>query len=144
MDAVSVPTATASVSWVMARDPKFARIVARGEQQTGAGRDFTVKVDVGGLEPGTTYYYRFEAAKAQSAIGRTRTLPARGVSRIRLGVASCSNYPFGYFNAYAAPRAPPRSRCRAAPRRLHLRICERRLRRRHARSAASRSPTPRS
>jgi alkaline phosphatase D len=99
---VSVPTATASVNWVMARDPKFARIVARGEQQTGAGRDFTVKVDVGGLEPGTTYYYRFEAAKAQSAIGRTRTLPARGVSRIRLGVASCSNYPFGYFNAYAA------------------------------------------
>ncbi len=86
----------------MARDPKFARIVARGEQQTGASRDFTVKVDVGGLEPGTTYYYRFEAAKAQSAIGRTRTLPARGVSRIRLGVASCSNYPFGYFNAYAA------------------------------------------
>ena len=99
---LSVPTADASVSWVMARDPKFARIVARGEQPTGASRDFTVKVDVGGLEPGTTYYYRFAAAKAQSAIGRTRTLPARGVSRIRLGVASCSNYPFGYFNAYAA------------------------------------------
>ena len=99
---VSVPGPTASVSWVMAHDPKFARIVARGEQQTGAGRDFTVKVDAGGLEPGTTYYYRFEAARAQSAIGRTRTLPARGVARIRLGVASCSNYPFGYFNAYAA------------------------------------------
>ena len=32
---VSVPAATASVTWVMARDPKFARIVARGEQQTG-------------------------------------------------------------------------------------------------------------
>ncbi len=99
---VSVPGTTAVVTWVMARDPKFARIVARGEQQTGANRDFTVKVDVGGLEPGTTYYYRFEAAKAQSAIGRTRTLPARGVARVRLGVASCSNYPFGYFNAYAA------------------------------------------
>ena len=103
---VSLPRDTASVSWVMARDPKFARIVARGEQQTGASRDFTVKVDVGGLEPGTTYYYRFEAAKAQSAIGRTRTLPARGVARIRLGVASCSNYPFGYFNAYAALARP--------------------------------------
>jgi alkaline phosphatase D len=99
---VSVPGPTETVAWVMARDPKFARIVARGEQQTGTGRDFTVKVDVGGLEPGTTYYYRFEAAKARSAIGRTRTLPGREVSRIRLGVASCSNYPFGYFNAYAA------------------------------------------
>ena len=115
----------------MARDPKFARIVARGEQQTGASRDFTVKVDVGGLEPGTTYYYRFEAAKAQSAIGRTRTLPARGVARIRLGVASCSNYPFGYFNAYAALARRDRSGRGAAPRRLHLRTCERRLRRRH-------------
>ena len=148
---VSVPTGhRPSVSWVMARDPELARIVARGEQQTGAGRDFTVKVDVGGLEPGTTYYYRFEAAKAQSPIGRTRTLPARGASRIRLGVASCSNYPFGYFNAYAALARARRSRRGPAPRRLHLRVRQRRLRRRHARlgripqperARSSRSPT---
>ena len=78
-----------------------AQVVSRGETQTGAARDFTVKVDVTGLEPGTTYYYRFESLGARSAIGRTRTLPREGVSRLRLGVVSCSNLPQGYFNAYA-------------------------------------------
>lgn len=88
------------VSWVVASDAKVTQIVARGEVETGAARDFTVKVDPSGLKPGTTYYYRFTSAGEQSAIGRTRTLPAAGVSRVRLGVVSCSNLPQGYFNAY--------------------------------------------
>ncbi|MSO63121.1 MAG: hypothetical protein EXQ50_13700 [Acidobacteria bacterium] len=95
------PAGSQTVSWQVARDPKFGQIVSRGEAQTGASRDFTVKVDVPGLEPGTTYYYRFELLGARSAIGRTRTLPREGVSRLRLGVVSCSNLPQGYFNAYA-------------------------------------------
>lgn len=100
---VTVPDASSVlVRWVLASDPKLSQVVARGEGPTGAARDFTVKVDVTGLEPGTPYYYRFEAAGAQSPVGRTRTLPAAGVARVRLGVVSCSNYPFGYFNAYAA------------------------------------------
>src|SRR5687767_14837056 len=49
-----------TVSWVVARDQKLAQIVARGEARTGAARDFTVKLDARGLDPGTTYYYRFE------------------------------------------------------------------------------------
>ena len=100
---VTPPSATGSqsVSWQVARDPKFSQIVSRGETPTGAARDFTVKVDVTGLEPGTAYYYRFESLSARSAIGRTRTLPREGVSRLRLGVVSCSNLPQGYFNAYA-------------------------------------------
>jgi alkaline phosphatase D len=89
------------VSWVLARDPKLARVVSRGELETGASRDYTVKVDVMGLEPGTVYYYRFESIGERSAIGRTRTLPASGVSQVRLGVVSCANLPQGYFNAYA-------------------------------------------
>ena len=95
------PTGAQSVSWQVARDPKFSQIVSRGETPTGAARDFTVKVEVTGLEPGTAYYYRFEALGARSAIGRTRTLPREGVGRLRLGVVSCSNLPQGYFNAYA-------------------------------------------
>ena len=91
----------ATVSWQVARDARFSQVVARGETQTGATRDFTVKVDVSGLEPGTAYYYRFESLGARSAIGRTRTLPREGVGRLRLGVVSCSNLPQGYFNAYA-------------------------------------------
>jgi alkaline phosphatase D len=95
------PTDAPTVSWQIAGDPKFTRIVRRGEAQTGAARDFTVKVDASGLEPGTAYYYRFESLGERSASGRTRTLPPAGVSRIRLGVVSCSNLPQGYFNAYA-------------------------------------------
>ena len=90
------------VSWSVAKDPKLTQVVARGQTETGASRDFTVKIDAPGLAPGTTYYYRFEALGSQSPMGRTRTLPLNGVERIRLGIASCANLPFGYFNAYAS------------------------------------------
>ena len=89
------------VSWTIARDERMAQTVANGEVETGAGRDFTIKIDALGLEPGTTYYYRFAANGEQSVIGRTRTLPQMNVSRIRLGVVSCANLPQGFFNAYA-------------------------------------------
>jgi alkaline phosphatase D len=90
-----------SVAWELARDERFTREVTRGELQTGAARDFTVKIDAVGLEPDTIYYYRFQANKERSPVGRTKTLPANNVSRVRLGVVSCSNLPQGYFNAYA-------------------------------------------
>ncbi len=88
------------VSWTIARDAALSRVVARGTTHTGAERDHTVKVMATGLEPGTTYYYRFEALKGRSPVGRTRTLPKAGVARVRLGMVSCANLPFGYFNAY--------------------------------------------
>ncbi len=97
---VSRATGEVSVRWTMAENPGLTRVVARGETRTGAGRDYTVKVDVAGLTPGTTYYYRFEALGARSVVGRTRTLPAAGVGRVRLALASCSNFAHGYFNAY--------------------------------------------
>jgi len=98
---VSGGTGEVPVRWTLASNPALTRVVARGETRTGAIRDFTVKVDVAGLTPGTTYYYRFESLGAQSAVGRTRTLPPAGASRVRVALASCSNYPHGYFNAYA-------------------------------------------
>jgi alkaline phosphatase D len=90
------------VGWTVATDAALTRVVASGRGRTGAARDYTVKVDVTGLTPATTYYYRFDAEGARSAVGRTRTLPGGDASRLRLGVVSCSNYPQGYFNAYAA------------------------------------------
>jgi alkaline phosphatase D len=89
------------VNWVIGRDEKLAQVVSRGGVETGAARDYTVKIDATGLEPGTTYFYRFEANGEQSVIGRTKTLPRLDVSRVRLGVVSCSNLPQGFFNAYA-------------------------------------------
>ncbi len=97
-----VLTGSVPVTWSVAKDPKLTQVVGRGQTETGASRDFTVKIDAPGLEPGTTYYYRFEALGSQSPLGRTRTLPATSVDRVRLGVASCANLPFGYFNAYAS------------------------------------------
>ncbi len=88
------------VRWEIASDAGFRRIVNQGVVTALPGRDFTVKVDAVGLEPARTYYYRFTAQNSESPVGRTRTLPEQTVSRLRIAVASCSNLPFGYFNAY--------------------------------------------
>ena len=101
------PDAIVDVEWMLARDARMSRAIARGSIRTSANRDYTVKIDPVGLEPGSTYYYRFAARGARSPVGRTRTLPARSTSRVRLALASCSNLPFGYFNAYARIAARP-------------------------------------
>jgi alkaline phosphatase D len=88
------------VRWRVAADPALAKVVASGTVRTAASRDFTVKVDAGGLEPATTYYYGFDTGIDRSPVGRTRTLPAADVTRLRLAVVSCANYPYGFFNVY--------------------------------------------
>lgn len=88
------------VRWQIARDARMQQLVARGSQPASGERDFTVKIDTRGLAPGTTYYYQFEALGTRSPIGRTKTLPVGAVGHARFAVASCSNYPWGYFNAY--------------------------------------------
>ncbi|KSB90602.1 alkaline phosphatase [Caulobacter vibrioides] len=85
----------------VALDQAFARVVSGGVVRTGAYRDWTAKVTVDGLKPGTVYWYRFVAPDGtMSPIGRTKTLPVGPVSRFGLAVFSCSNLPNGYFNAY--------------------------------------------
>lgn len=88
------------VSWLVASDRSLRTVIARGVARTGAERDFTVKVDVGGLEPGTTYYYQFSVPAGRSPVGRTKTAPAGALDRLRLAVVSCANLPFGFFNVY--------------------------------------------
>jgi alkaline phosphatase D len=89
------------VRWTMARDPLLQRMVASGRARTNMSRDFTVKIDAAGLDPGHTYYYQFTARGAHSPVGRTRTLPEDGVNAARLAVVSCANLPYGLFNVYA-------------------------------------------
>ncbi len=88
------------VRWEIAADAELRRTVRSGTALTDADRDYTVKVDADGLEPGSTYYYRFRVGDAVSPTGRTRTLPADGVRELKFAVVSCSNYPQGYFNVY--------------------------------------------
>jgi alkaline phosphatase D len=80
----------------------FAKIVAGGVQVTGPWRDHTAKITVSGFAPGKTYHFRFVAPDGSfSPTGRTKTLPEGPVARFRAAIFSCSNLPFGYFNAYA-------------------------------------------
>lgn len=88
------------VEWQVAPDEQLRRIVAQGSVTARPDRDFTVKVDAAGLEPGRSYFFAFAAGGQRSQIGRTRTLAARGAGLVRLAVVSCSNYGTGYFNVY--------------------------------------------
>ena len=90
------------VSFTVSATLDFETIVASGEVIATADRDYTAKVDLDGLEAGTTYYYYFSALGANSLIGRAKTTPEGGVDHLRFGVVSCSNYEGGYFNAYGA------------------------------------------
>ena len=86
----------------VAEDERFARIVARGVGTADAARDHTVKIAVGRLKPGRFHYYRFVASRGDaSPVGRTKTLPVGRPERFRVAIFSCSNLPFGFFNAYA-------------------------------------------
>jgi len=90
------------VRWVVALDTGLTQVVAQGTAKALQARDFTVKIDVTGLQSNTVYYYAFQAYSKVSLIGRTRTFPVTGGDHARLAVVSCSNYPAGYFNAYGA------------------------------------------
>ncbi len=86
----------------LALDPDFTRVISGGSVRIGAYRDWTAKLTVDGLQPRTTYWYRFIAPDGgKSPVGRTRTLPVGDVDRFGLGLFSCSNLPLGWFNAYA-------------------------------------------
>lgn len=87
------------VHWEVALDADFAQLVARGIENTGPHRDHTVSVDVTGLEPGTTYHYRFEALGERSKPGRTRTAPERA-DDISFAIASCQSFPDGHYAAW--------------------------------------------
>ncbi|RZS90743.1 alkaline phosphatase D family protein [Aquimarina brevivitae] len=88
--------------WKVSTTPDMNSVVSQGQFTTNQSKDYTVKVDVTGLQPFTTYYYQFEAEGKNSIIGRTRTAPAKTamVDNLRFAIVSCSNYQGGYFNAY--------------------------------------------
>ncbi|MGW2408377.1 alkaline phosphatase D family protein [Streptomyces sp. NPDC001739] len=90
------------VTWEVSADKGFGTAVARGRVTTSAAHDHTVKADVRGLRPATTYYYRFTAGGQHSPVGRTRTAPAHDAApgNVRFGVVSCANWESGYFSPY--------------------------------------------
>jgi len=93
---------TLTGTYQMATDDQFQNIVASGTYTTDSTADFTVKIDVMGLQPNTFYYYEFEHNGAYSLVGRTKTLPLGDLENMRLACVSCANLESGYFNVYDA------------------------------------------
>ena len=95
-----------SVDWAVARDASMTDVVVRS---AGSGvfptvlasvdRDYTVKVDVSGLQAGTSYYYQFTAAGVKSPVGRTKTAPTNA-QRLRFGVFACAKYHQAFWHSY--------------------------------------------
>ena len=93
---------TLTGTYHVATDDQFNNVVANGTFSTDSTIDFTVKIDVTGLNPNTFYYYEFEHNGSYSLVGRTKTLPLGAVDNMRLAVVSCASLESGYFNAYEA------------------------------------------
>ncbi len=88
------------VEWFMATDTLFTNMIAYGTYTTDEDVDYTVKIDVTGLQADTWYYYYFRAFDLNSVIGRTKTVPVSGNDSLRIAVVSGSNYNNGFFNVY--------------------------------------------
>lgn len=96
-----VAEAETALTWQVSESEDFTRPVAEGSAAASPSRDWCAKGTATGLTPDRWYFYRFIApGGATSPVGRTRTLPQGPTSAFRLAVFSCSNYGFGYFNAY--------------------------------------------
>lgn len=89
-----------TVNWKISTDTSMQNIVNNGTATTDASKDYTIKVDVTGLDAATTYYYQFDYDGQYSLIGRTKTAPSSAVDQLRFAVVSCSKYDVGFFNAY--------------------------------------------
>lgn len=86
----------------VAEDENFQRVAGGGEVEARGEADHCAKLVVDGLRPDRWYFYRFIAPDGtKSPVGRTRTLPEGDTARFGIGLFSCSNLPFGWFNAYA-------------------------------------------
>lgn len=94
--------AATEVIWEVAGSADFGTLLQSGRVNSAATRDHTIHVDVTGLQPSTSYWYRFRTADAVSPVGRTRTAPALNASpaALRFGMVTCAEYEFGFFGAY--------------------------------------------
>jgi alkaline phosphatase D len=91
----------------IADDENFRSIVQAVDLEASPEVAHSVHLDVEGLSPGRSYFYRFLSGDAVSAVGRSHTLPAAGsgLDRYRIAFASCQNYEHGYFSAYRQMQA---------------------------------------
>jgi len=90
------------VNWKVASDTGMTNVVKSGSLLTDSSADFTVKVDVIGLNANTFYFYEFQTAGYYSPRGRTKTNPISNADSLRFALVSCANFEAGWFNVYAS------------------------------------------
>ncbi len=102
LDGGGMPDQVVPVQWQVATDERFRHIVRSGTAPARPESAHSVHAEVDGLAPDRWYHYRFRAGDQLSPAGRTRTLPLpwSRPDRVRFAMASCQNYPAGYFTAY--------------------------------------------
>lgn len=99
-----MPSSDVKVRWEVATgrndaDGTLIGVVQQGETDAKPGLAHSVHLEVTGLNPGTHYYYRFNAGGHESIVGRTKTAPNPGatLSQVKFAVASCQSYQAGYW-----------------------------------------------
>jgi alkaline phosphatase D len=91
----------AVVTWELADDDGFKKIVKTGRATAAPELSYSVHVDLEGLTPDRWYFYRFMVGQATSAVGRFRTAPADGATTpLKFAVASCQRWDQGLYTAF--------------------------------------------
>ncbi len=102
VEAAGLAAKSIPVTWQVAHDAQFSRIVAQGVIQAVPALAHSVHAEVSGLSSDHHYFYRFLTGSASSTTGRTRTFPALEATpnSLRLAYASCQQWGNGYYSAY--------------------------------------------
>ena len=98
-----MPPHDVPVRWEVAEDPGFRKIVRAGPAVAEVALAHSVHVEIDGLRPQRSYWYRFLVAGAGSSpVGAARTAPAAGapLDRLRLAMLGCQDFETGFFTAY--------------------------------------------
>ncbi|MGW5360178.1 alkaline phosphatase D family protein [Actinopolymorpha pittospori] len=97
-----MPGRPVPVDWQVATDEGMRHLVRSGTAQALPDLAYSVHVEVGGLQAGRHYYYRFRYRGDLSEVGRTVTTPEHGAlaNSLTFAFASCQDWSHGFYSAY--------------------------------------------
>lgn len=87
------------VRYEVASDPGFLDVLRHGTIIAHPEHAHSIHLELFGLRPGRSYWYRFHALGATSATGRATTVPVSS-ERLRLAITSCQHWEQARFGAY--------------------------------------------
>ena len=101
-DPASLGSQSIPVRWRIASDDGMGNVVATGTAIAPAELAHSVHVEVNGLQPARDYFYQFDVAAEDSAIGHFRTAPPDrdDLEQLRFAFVTCQDWPSGYYIAY--------------------------------------------